>query len=373
MTYIVATSSSFPSQYYSQEVLATALKKFCLAMDLDFELDIIDRFFTSVFVKGRYFTLPLDSFYDIPGPAATARAAIEASISLCEKNVLKLLEKTKLDPKEISQLTCVTLTAAVPSIDARLMNRIPFSPSLKRCPIFGLGCLGGAAGVARVADYLEGHPQEAAILLSVELASALWQGSLQLDLQSMINGLPEDPSVYSDIISTIVAAALFGDGSAGVLMVGRDHPLAQPGLPQVIDTRASWLPNTVHLMGMELVDTGFRSIIRLQVGDYVKAGLRQAIDSLLEAHNLSVDKISRWIVHPDGPKVLDAVEEELGLDAQALKLSRETLAQAGNFLSATVLHMLNETMTKEPPPRGTYDLLMAMGPGFSQELILLQW
>jgi alkylresorcinol/alkylpyrone synthase len=373
MTYIVAISSSFPSQYYSQEVLATALKKFCLALDLDFDLDVIDRFFTNVSIKGRYFALPLDSFYDMPGPTVTARASVEAAINLCEENVLKLLEKTKLSPQEISQITCVTLTAAVPSIDARLMNRIPFSPSLKRCPIFGLGCLGGAAGVARVADYLEGHPQEAAILLSVELASALWQGSLQLDLQSMINGLPEDPSVYNDIISTIVAAALFGDGSAGVLMVGRDHPLAQPGLPRVIGTRASWLPNTVHLMGMEVMDTGFRSIIKPQVVDYVRVGLREAIDSLLEANNISFDQISHWIVHPGGPKVLDAVQEELGLDAQALKLSRETLVQVGNLLSVTVLHMLNEIMTKEQPPRETYALLIAMGPGLSQELILLQW
>lgn len=373
MAFIVAASSNFPHQYYSQEVLATALRKFCMAMDLDFDLDTIDRFFTNVTIEGRYFALPLDSFYDMPGTEATFRAIIEASINLSEGNVRRLLEKTNLDPQEISQLTSVTLTAAVPSIDARLMNRIPFSPHLKRFPLFGFGCLGGAAGVARVADYLEGHPKEAAILFSVELASALWQGSLQLDLQSMIKGLPENPSLYSDIISSIVTAALFGDGSAALLMVGRDHPLAQPGLPRVIDSRSSWLPNTVHLMGMDMIDNGFRNILRPQVGDYVKVGLRQAIDPLLEAHNLSVDKISRWIVHPGGPKVLNAVEEELGLNDQALHLSRETLAKVGNLSSATVLYMLNETLYGEQPPAGTYGLLIGMGPGFSQEVILLQW
>lgn len=373
MAFIVAASSNFPHQYYSQEVLATALRKFCMAMDLDFDLDTIDRFFTNVTIEGRYFALPLDSFYDMPGTEATFRAIIEASINLSEGNVRRLLEKTNLDPQEISQLTSVTLTAAVPSIDARLMNRIPFSPHLKRFPLFGFGCLGGAAGVARVADYLEGHPKEAAILFSVELASALWQGSLQLDLQSMIKGLPENPSLYSDIISSIVTAALFGDGSAALLMVGRDHPLAQPGLPRVIDSRSSWLPNTVHLMGMDMIDNGFRNILRPQVGDYVKVGLRQAIDPILEAHNLSVDKISRWIVHPGGPKVLNAVEEELGLNDQALHLSRETLAHVGNLSSATVLYMLNETLYGEQPPAGTYGLLIGMGPGFSQEVILLQW
>lgn len=373
MAFIVAASTGFPSQYYSQEVLATALRKFCLTMDLDFDLDTIDRFFTNVAIKGRYFALPLDSFYDMSGAEATLRATIEASINLSEGNVRRVLEKTNLDPKEISQLTCVTLTVAVPSIDARLMNRIPFAPNLKRFPLFGFGCLGGAAGVARVADYLEGHPKEAAILFSVELASALWQGSLQLDLQSMIKSLPENPSIYSDIISTIVTAALFGDGSAAVLMVGREHPLAKPGLPRVIDSRSSWLPNTVHLMGMDIVDNGFRNILRPQVGDYLKVGLREAINPLLDAHNLSVDKISRWIVHPGGPKVLDCVEAELGLDDQALQLSRETLAKVGNLSSSTVLYMLNETLDGEQPPPGTYGLLIGMGPGFSQELILLQW
>lgn len=373
MAYIVATSSAFPSQYYSQEVLAAALRKFCLSMDLDFDLDVIDRFFTNVKINGRYFALPLDSFYDIPGPAATARAALDASINLSEENLLRLLEKTNLHPKEISQISSVSLTPAVPSLDTRLMNRIPFSGNLKRCPMYGFGCLGGAAGMARVVDYLEGHPKEAAILFSVEIASALWQGSIQLDLQSMINSLSEDPSLHSDIISTIVTAALFGDGSGAVLMVGRDHPLAQPGLPRIIDTRASWLPNSTHLMGMELADTGFRNILRPEVADYIKVGLRQAIDPLLEAHNLTVDKISRWIVHPGGPKVIDTVEEELGLDPEVLQLSRETLARVGNLSSSTVLHMLDQTFSKEQPPQGSYGLLMAMGPGFSQELLLLQW
>ncbi|HAA26486.1 MAG TPA: 3-oxoacyl-ACP synthase [Cyanobacteria bacterium UBA8553] len=373
MAFIVATSTGFPPQYYAQDVLATALRKFCMTMDLDFDLDTIDRFFTNVNINGRYFALPLDSFYDMPGIEATIRATIDTAVDLTEGNIWRLLEKTHLDPKEVSQLTSVTLTATIPSIDARVMNRIPFAPHLKRFPLFGFGCLGGAAGVARVADYLEGHPKDAAILFSVELASALWQGSLQLDLQSMIGGLPKNPSLYNDIISTIVTAALFGDGSAAVLMVGREHPLAQPGLPRVIDSRASWLPNTIHLMGMDIVDIGLRNILRPQVGDYVKVGLRQAIDPLLEAHNLSVDKISRWIVHPGGPKVIDAVETELGLNDQALQLSRDTLTKVGNLSASTVLCMLNETLDGEPPPAGSYGVLIGMGPGFSQEIILLQW
>ncbi|BAZ29710.1 3-oxoacyl-[acyl-carrier-protein] synthase [Cylindrospermum sp. NIES-4074] len=373
MTSIVATSICFPSYYYSQSVLANALRKYCLAMNLDFDLDTIDRFFNNVMIKGRYFMLPLDSFYEPPGLEVTFNATIEATVSLVEETVRKLLEKTALEAKDISQLTTVTLVSAVPGIDARLMNRIPFSPNLKRMPIGGVGCMGGAFGVARVADYLQGHPTEAAILVASEPSSSLWQGSLQRDLFSMIRRLPEDPSQYSDIIMTIITAALFGDGSAAVLMVGRDHPLAKPGQPQVIDSRSVLLPNTVHLMGMDIVDTGSRNILRPEVADFVKVGLRQAIDPLLTNHNLSIDKISRWMVHPGGPKILTAIEQEFGLDDHALQLSHEALADVGNLSSPTVLYILDKTLSEEQPPSGSYGLMIAMGPGFSQEVILLQW
>jgi alkylresorcinol/alkylpyrone synthase len=373
MAYIVAAATGFPPTYYAQDVLSTVLQKYCMTMLLDFDLATIERFFTSVQIRGRYFALPLDSFFDPPGYGTMARTTITTAVNLCENAVVTLLERAELDPQEVSHITSVSLTAAVPSLDARLMNRIPFASHVKRMPLSGVGCMGGAVGIARVTDYLQGHPQEAAILFTVELASALWQGSLQADLHTMISRLPEDPSLHGDLISTIVTAALFGDGSAAVLMVGRDHSLAQPGKLQVIDSQSILLPNTEHLMGMELVDTGMRNILRPQVGEFVKVGLRQAVDMLLAKHNLSVDQISRWIVHPGGPKVIQAVEEEFGLDQHALDLSRETLAQVGNLSSSTVLYMLEATLSREQPPPGTYGLLMAMGPGFSMEVILLEW
>jgi alkylresorcinol/alkylpyrone synthase len=189
----------------------------------------------------------------------------------------------------------------------------------------------------------------------------------------MIAQLPEQPQVYSDIIMTIVTAALFGDGSAAVLMVGEDHPLAQPGQPRIIDSRSIILPNTVHLMGMDLVDTGTRNILRPEVADYVRVALHKTIDPLLEAHNLSTDDITCWMVHPGGPKIITAVQEEFGLDQQLLQGSWDALAEIGNISSPTLLYILDKTLAAEQPPAGSYGLLLAMGPGFSQEAILLQW
>ena len=373
MAYIVATATGFPEHYYPQEVLATALKKYFLAMDLEFDLETIDRFFTNVKINGRYFAFPLDSFYDPPGVAEVANAAIIKCLNVIETTVLKLLEKADVAPQDISQLTATTLIAATPGLDARLINRIPFKPDIKRMALTGVGCMGGASGLARVADYLKGHPTESSVLFAMEPSSGLWQGSLQRDLTRMIKQLPEQPGVYTDIIMTIVTAALFGDGSAAVLMAGEDHPLAQPGQPRIVDSRSIILPHTVHLMGMDLVDTGTRNILRPEVADYVRTALHKSIDPLLEAHNLSTDDITRWLVHPGGPKIISAVQEEYGFEDRLLQESWSALAEIGNISSPTVLYILDKCLAAEQPPAGSYGLLLAMGPGFSQEAILLQW
>lgn len=373
MAFICDTAVGFPKYYYPQEVLANALRKYFLAMELDFDLELIERFFTNVAIDGRYFMLPLDSFYDPPMMEANMNATIEATLNLMEETVQELLGKVNLNPLDVSQLAVTSLIPAVPGLDARLMNRIPFSPSIKRMSLAGVGCMGGAFGVSRVADYLKGHPTEATILVASEPSSSLWQGSLQRDFCAMVRRLPQEPSVYSDIIMNIVTAALFGDGAAAVLLVGAEHPLARAGQPRVIDSRSIVLPDTVGLMGMDIVDTGTRNILRPQVADYVKVGLRQALDPLLAAYDLSTDKIARWLVHPGGPKILMAIEEEFGLDDEALHLSREVLAEVGNISSPTVLYILKKTLAAEPPAPGAYGLMIAMGPGFSQEVILLQW
>ena len=374
MTFIVSTSTGFPEQYYPQTVLAAALRKFFAVMDLDFDLEQIDRFFNNVKIEGRYFALPLDSLLDPPKFEVTMSKAFESLLNIAESTVIKLLQQANLQPQDISLLTSVSLTPAVPSLEARLMSRIPFSPTTKRLPINGVGCMGGAMGISRVADYLEGHPTEAAILFAIELSSVLWQGSLQADLTSLIRSLPENPSAYSDVIMNIITAALFGDGCGAVLMVGKDHPLAKSGLPQVIDTRSFIVPNTLEIMGLDAVDSGFRNILRPQVSDYLKKGLPPLINSLLAEHNLETENLYRWIVHPGGPKVIDTVEAEFGLDSRALQLSRDSLAEIGNISSGTVLYMLDKILSGEQQtPENSYSLMVAMGPGFSQEAILLKW
>jgi alkylresorcinol/alkylpyrone synthase len=247
-----------------------------------------------------------------------------------------------------------TTGIAVPSLDARLMNRIPFSRSMKRLPLFGLGCMGGAAGIARTADYLLGHPTDAVILFAVELCSL----TLQRDDVSMAN---------------LIASGLFGDGTAAVLMVGDEHPRAQSGMPRVIDSQSRFFPETEHIMGWDVTNSGFKVLLSADIAALAQSEVRPAMEAFLGRHGLTIADIDHWLVHPGGPRVIQALADGLGLADEALALSWETLAEAGNISSASVLLILDKFMKRWQPKPGEYGVLMAMGPAFSAELVLLQW
>ncbi len=391
MTYIIETATGFPTHYYPQEVLeanirnhcANIIREYCEENHLDFhqqtffDLEQINRFFGNVRINGRYFTIPLDDFDpdDPPGIAQPFRAMVDKTMDLAESTLRDLLKKANLSPKDISQITSVSVLPAVPSMEGLLLNRIDFPFNIKRMALSGVGCLGGAQGLARVTDYLEGHPTEAAILFTTDPSSGLWQGSIHSDLTELLWQLPEDPSQYSNIIMTLVVAALFGDGVGAVLLAGDEHPLVKQGQVKlkVLGTQSLLLPHTEHLMALPLTDYGFRQILRPEVSDYVKGGVRKAVEALLEEQGVTLDQISCWMVHPGGPKILDAVVEEFDLDADALQVSWDILGKIGNIASATILCILDETLSRQAHPSGSYGLMISMGPGFAQEAILVQF
>jgi alkylresorcinol/alkylpyrone synthase len=352
--YIIDVASRFPPNYYSQEQL-TAVLRDTYWRERIANIGRLERLHRNVQVEGRYLALPLAGYKALNGFHGHNNAWIQVATTLGEETLCELLEQTELPPQEIAVLVTTTVTGiAVPSLDARLMNRIPFSPQLKRIPLFGLGCLGGAAGAARVADYLQGHPQEAAILLAVELCS--------LTLQ------PEDLS-----IANIIASGLFGDGAAALLMVGLDHPLARPGRPQVVATRSFFFSETERIMGWDVTNTGFQVLLSADVPEIARLHLPPCVDTFLAEHRLERSDIACWIAHPGGPKVMEAMEEGLGLAEGTLHLSRKSLFQFGNISSVSVLLVLQDTLRCYHPEPGSYGLMLAMGPGFAAELLLLRW
>jgi alkylresorcinol/alkylpyrone synthase len=353
MAFIAATATGFPPHYYSQEELTARLRSYWERGRSN--VDRLERLHQNMAVNGRYLALPVEQYPALSGFGATNNAWIDVATRVGESTLCSLLARAGLPASEISQLTVTTVTGvAAPSLDARLMNRLPFSVHLKRVPLFGLGCLGGVAGVARVADYLRGHPGEAAILLAVELCS--------LTLQ------PGDISV-----ANVIACGLFGDGAAAVLLVGPDHPLARPGSPRVVASRSFFFHDTERVMGWDVTDTGFRVVLNAAVPEIARTRLRPAVDSFLAEHGLALGDVAHWIAHPGGPKVIAAMEEGLDLPPEALRFSRESLAEVGNISSVSVLLILDKTLGAVRPSPGAYGMMVAMGPAFCAELVLLQW
>ena len=351
MATIVETSSAFPPHYFTQDELAALLRE--AWADSSERLELLDRFHRAVEVAGRYIAIPPAEYVARRGFGARNEAWQRVALSLGEQAVRSLLERADLPPEKVDELAFTTVTGlSVPSIDARLMNRIPFRPDCRRLPFFGLGCVAGSAGVARLADALAGRPGDAALLLSVELCSL----TIQLDDLSVPN---------------LVSASLFGDGAAAVLVVGDEHPLAGRG-PRVVATQSIFFPDTEKIMGWDVTDSGFKILLSAGVPKLTEERLRPAVDDFLAAHDLAVSDISHWIAHPGGPKVLDAIEQALDLEPEALRFSRESLAQVGNLSSASVLLILGQTLALEPEP-GRWGVMFSMGPGFCAELLLLRW
>jgi alkylresorcinol/alkylpyrone synthase len=243
---------------------------------------------------------------------------------------------------------------ATPSIDARLMNRLGLPPRVKRMPIFGLGCVAGAAGIARAADYVKGFPDQVAVLLSVELCS--------LTLQ------PEDIS-----IPNLIASGLFGDGAAAVVVTGTDRPAGEASGPRIVATRSVFYHDSERVMGWDISETGFKIVLSGDVPAVAREKLRPDVDSFLADQGLTRADIASWVCHPGGPKVLEAMHESLELPPGALDVTWRSLREVGNLSSTSVLLVLEETLANHRPPPGSYGMLLAMGPGFCSELVLLQW
>jgi alkylresorcinol/alkylpyrone synthase len=353
MAYILHTASAFPDYYYPQEQLTASLRG--IWAKNGGQAAVLERFHRNMTVKGRYLALPIEAYDKPAGFGERNTAWIQTALELGEETVRKLLESSGLEANEVNLFAFTTVTGiAVPSIDARLMNRISFSRKMKRMPLFGLGCLGGAAGIARAADYLRGHPTEVALVLSIELCSLTFQND---DLT----------------IANVVSSGLFGDGAAGVLMVGREHHLAKSGMPEVMGSQSWFFPHTEDIMGWNVQDSGLQVVLSADVASVAEENLRPAINSFLQDYNLSIEDIAYWIAHPGGPKVMDAIEKGLQLSENALQVSRDCLKSVGNISSASVLLILKETQSRFAPQPGSYGLLMAMGPAFCAEFVLLKW
>lgn len=347
---LVSAATAFPTNHYPQAAITYALQE--LWGEKLENPEVLTRLHNRCGVERRHMVLKLAEYPRIESFGTANRIWIAAATRLGSQAVCRALQKANLKPADISAIFFTTVTGlASPSIDARLMNQLPFRRDLKRIPVFGLGCVAGAAGIARAADYVRAFPKEHVLLLSVELCSLTWQRN--------------DVST-----ANLVASGLFGDGAAAVVVSGVDAN--NPG-PRIVATRSAFYRDTEDAMGWDISEQGFRIVLSPNVPQVVHQNIRADVDAFLAEHHLELRDIQSWIFHSGGPRILRAVEESLELPPNALAASWASLRDVGNLSSASVLAVLESHLEESRQAPGEYSVLAAMGPGFCSELILLQW
>jgi alkylresorcinol/alkylpyrone synthase len=348
---IAGVASAFPKYYHKQEVLVGALKNYW--KDKLPQPGILDRLDESMKVDSRFTARPLDFYHNEMQTWGEANNVwIEVGLELGEKALCHALVSAGIEPRDLSAIFVTSVTGiAAPSLDARLINRMGLSPNIKRIPIFGLGCVAGAAGISRAADYVRGYPDQAAALLSIELCSL----TLQRDDISMAH---------------LISAMLFGDGAAAAVVVGDEVDSIGP---EILATKSIFYPNTERVMGWDISEKGFHIVLSPEVPDTVVKHLGKDVDEFLTEQRLGRSDIKSWIMHTGGPKVLEATATALDLTEKDLEASWECLRKVGNISSTSVLLVLEDVYRHRRPQPGSLSILAAMGPGFCAELVLLRW
>jgi alkylresorcinol/alkylpyrone synthase len=351
---IASAASAFPKHYYSQKFLLEQLQEYW-GDQLKNPL-LLARLHRNVAVEGRHLAIPPEKYYEITNWGQANDVWIQVAQELGEQALCRALHHAGINSSELGALFFTSVTGiSSPSIDALLINRMGLPANIKRVPIFGLGCVAGAAGIARAADYVRAYPSQAAALVSVELCSL----TIQRDDLSVAN---------------LISSGLFADGSAAVIVTGDDLNAARHSAgPEILATRSVFYPDTEEMMGWKVTEKGFRITLSPEVPVLIRENLGHDMDAFLGDHGHQRSDIGSWVLHTGGPKVLEATAAALDLHDGQLDASWDCLKKVGNLSSASVLVVLEDVMKNRRPEPGTLGVLAAMGPGFCSELLLLRW
>lgn len=310
------------------------------------------RIFQRSRVRRRFLSRPPE-FYFQPRPFSVKNAdAVDAALAVSRQALESLARQSGLDLGTIGSLTVVNSTClATPTLDALLMNQLPLPRDCRRTPLFGLGCAGGAIGISRAAVFAQTWSERPAVLLAVELCGH----TLSLQDRSVKN---------------LIATSLFGDGAAAVLFSGRQTARSRA---QILKTVSVTFPDSLGVMGWQFSELGLGLVLAQELPEVVYKNLKPAYFSFLESAGVKTDQIRHYLVHPGGPKVIEAIRDSLGLTDHDLELTWRHLEEFGNLSSASVLFVLRDFLACHAYADGDLGVLMAMGPGFSAEFVLLRF
>ena len=314
-------------------------------------------------VENRYFSNNLEWFEKDHTFSERNNMYIEQAVQFGIEAVKACLTndrflKEEIAASEIDAFFYISSTGiATPTIEARIMNILPFQPHVKRIPIWGLGCAGGASGLSRAFEYCQAYPEAKVLVLCVELCSLTFQKN---DLSK----------------SNIIGTSLFSDGISCVLVCGdqvqQDNYSNRTHHFSILATQSTLMANSLDVMGWDIKDEGLYVIFSKDIPTIVKNWLKPNVDTFLHQHHLKLSDIQYFIAHPGGKKVIDAYQEALGFDEHMTEISKGVLNDYGNMSSATIFFVLERFM-ENGGEIGEYGLATALGPGFSSELLLMRW
>jgi len=350
-----------PEHRFSQDTITAALTTYWNGKLRRPEL--LERFHSRVGVDYRHLAFPMERYTQFTSWGEMNAAWLEVAEELGVRAIDAALDHAGMSRHDLNALFVVSITGiSSPSLDAHLINRMRLRPDIKRTPIFGVGCAGGAIGLSRAADYVLAYPDQTAAILAVEICSL----TIQRDDLSPAN---------------LIAAGLFGDGAVAAVVRGSatakhasngSHAPTRQG-PRILGCGSVFYHDTEDVMGWDISENGFKIVLSPRLPDLIRTNLAVDVDAFLGKYQLRRGDIGDWVIHTGGPKVLNAIQETLELRDGDLDQSWDCLKRFGNLSSASVLLVLEDVLMNHAPAPGTHGVLLAMGPGFCTEMILVRW
>ncbi|MBU9721235.1 MULTISPECIES: type III polyketide synthase [Bacillaceae] len=361
MPAIVSVSTEIPPYTIDQKDTENVVRE--LFKEPFQDIDRLLKIFDNGQIEKRNFVVPKEWFEQDHSFKEKNDLYIQESVNLGVEAVQTCLGNKEflqkmLDPADIDAIFYISSSGlSTPTVDAKIMNVLPFSPNTKRIPIWGLGCAGGGAGIARAYEYCMAYPNAKVLVLCSELCSLTFQRN---DVRK----------------SNLVGTSLFADGVACALVVGDDvlkkDSLAKGALPFIKGVQSTLMPQSEDVMGWDVTNEGLQVIFSRDIPNVIKEWLKPNVEQFLEKQGIELRDIKHFVAHPGGKKVLEAYEQALDFTPEMTDIPRQVLKENGNMSSPTVLYVLKKFM-ESAPEDGDIGLMTTLGPGFSSELIQLKW
>jgi alkylresorcinol/alkylpyrone synthase len=348
MSYLLATTTAYPEHLARQNEVAKLMARL---LGRTADQKSLQAVYRHASVIERRLMRPL-SWYEQPHELAERnRIYLEEGVSLLVEACENGLDIAACPRSRIDHIITVSSSGlAAPSIDARLIELLGLRHDISRVPVWGLGCAGGVMGLAMALDHHRAYPNHNILLAALETCSLTFQ------LEDTSN-------------KNLIGSALFGDGAGAVLLSGNPGTMAPPRL---VDHTTTLFPGTERIMGWEIVASGFQLVLSPDLPSLVQHQVRPLVERFLARHDLAIADVRHWLLHPGGPKVLDAVTDALELTTDSVNLTRKVLAEKGNISSVSILAVLEKWLSVRACQVPGVGLMIAFGPGFSCAMVLFE-